>query len=182
MEPGNDPKSGARPGDLVFAAVFMVLAAVLLSQLGEQTKWVRKAGLFAQPRFWPAVGVIGMTLFGAVHLWTARKVWRRRPKDLRARKERAEVRHWLFAFEYVAWFLIYVQAVTYLGYLLSTVVALPLLAWRLGYRTNKWLGISALTGLGIVLLFKTFLQVKIPGGAIYELLPEVARNFMIVYF
>lgn len=182
MEPGSGPSSGKIPGDLVFAVVFLIFAAFLLSHLGDQTKWVRKAGLFAQPRFWPAVGVIGMTGFGAAQLWMTWRGWKTRPKSQRRPRERAEVLHWLRAFEYVVWFLAYVQIVGIIGYLLTTVVALPLMVWRMGYRTARWLWISAATGLGIVLLFKTFLQVKIPGGMVYEYLPDALRNFMIVYF
>jgi len=41
---------------------------------------------------------------------------------------------------------------------------------------------SIITGLSIVLIFKTFLEVKIPGGAIYEFLPNTLRSFMILNF
>ena len=34
----------------------------------------------------------------------------------------------------------------------------------------------------IVLLFKSFLQVKLPGGRIYEVLPDGLRSFMLTYF
>ena len=44
------------------------------------------------------------------------------------------------------------------------------------------LGAAAFTGLGIVLVFKAALSVKIPGGAIYEYLPDTLRNFLIVNF
>jgi hypothetical protein len=56
-----------------------------------------------------------------------------------------------------------------------------LLALRLGYnaRMAAW---SAVGGLATVLLFKTFLSVKVPGGAIYEYLPNGLRAFMITYF
>jgi hypothetical protein len=44
------------------------------------------------------------------------------------------------------------------------------------------LSYSVLTALSIVLVFKTFLEVKIPGGAIYEYLPDTLRTFMILNF
>ena len=56
------------------------------------------------------------------------------------------------------------------------------LAFRAGYRGPRMLCAAALTGLSIVLIFKTTLSVKIPGGAIYEYLPDIFRNFMIVNF
>ena len=61
-------KRERRCGDLVFAILFLLFSVVLLSQLDDQTQWVKKGKLFSQPSFWPAVGLIGMTFFGAMHL------------------------------------------------------------------------------------------------------------------
>jgi len=33
-----------------------------------------------------------------------------------------------------------------------------------------------------VVIFKSLLQVKVPGGAIYEFLPNVMRSFFLTYF
>ena len=57
-----------RPGDIVFAALFLALSIILLSQLVEQTAFRTGNKLAAQPRFWPAVSLIGMTGFAALHL------------------------------------------------------------------------------------------------------------------
>ena len=78
--------------------------------------------------------------------------------------------------------MVYVFAVPQIGYLLATVIFVTLMALRVGYRGPRMLGIAAATGLGIVLIFKTALSVKIPGGAVYEHLPDALRNFMIVNF
>ena len=56
------------------------------------------------------------------------------------------------------------------------------LAYRAGYREGRVLGAAALLGASVVLLFKSFLQVKIPGGALYEYFPAALRNLLIVYF
>jgi hypothetical protein len=42
-----------------------------------------------------------------------------------------------------------------------------------------WL--SVVIGAAIVLFFKAFLQVKIPGAALYEYLPVGIRTFFILY-
>ena len=43
--------------------------------------------------------------------------------------------------------------------------------------------IAAIGGAAIiVVIFKSFLQVMIPGGAIYEALPGGLRQFMLTYF
>ena len=50
-----------RPGDIVFAWAVLILSVFLLSQLLDQTAYKPGGKLFAQPRFWPAVSLIGMT-------------------------------------------------------------------------------------------------------------------------
>lgn len=164
-----------RPGDLVFATAFLIFSLALLSQMGEQTVWKKGTKLFAQPPFWPAVSLISMSIFAAFH-WLGSAV------SPRIEGRWAEVWFWVRALEYVAWFLGYVALVPLIGYLLATVLFAMLLAFRLGYRSAGWMGISAGAAIAIVLIFKTFLQVKVPGGLIYEYLPTALRSFMLTYF
>ena len=163
-----------RPGGLIFVSLFLLFAVFLLTQLGAETKFSAKGSLVAQPRFWPAVSVISMVALGFAHLassWAIRAGWAAR-----------EVLVWLRLFEYLAWFMVYVAVVPVVGYLFSTLLFTVLLAWRQGYRVARQLGAAALLGLVIVLVFKTGLSVKIPGGAVYEHLPGALRNLMIVNF
>ena len=182
-----------KPGALLFMLVFLALSALLLSQLGEQTKFSSKGKLFAQPAFWPAVGVIGMVVFSALHILTR---WR----DGFA-GTLVETLTWARALEFALWFTIYcgvfltvehwaLQPLKYLsflsvpmlGYLPSTLIFTVLLALRMGYRKPRTLIAAAGAGFAIVLVFKTFLSVKIPGGAVYEYLPAAIRNFLILNF
>jgi hypothetical protein len=166
------------PGALPFALLFTCLALLLLSQLGAETKFSAKGQLVAQPAFWPAIGVIGMVLFGGFHLLTT-YLHRQRadgpPGDF------PEVGVWLRSLEYLAWFMVYVFAVPVIGYLPATLLFTVALAFRVGYRSPGQLGLVALTGLGIVLVFKSLLAVKIPGGAIYDYLPDTLRSIAIGY-
>ena len=164
-----------RPGDLVFAFVFLAFALLLLSQTGDQTVWKKGTKLFAQPRFWPAVSLISMTLFAAFHLLGSLV-------SPRISGRWQEVGFWLRAVEFVLWFLAYVALVPVIGYLLATILFMGALALRLSYRSPSWLAITAASGIAIVLIFKTFLQVKIPGGQVYEYLPTAMRSFMLTYF
>ncbi len=166
---------GPLRGQLLFAIVFLVASVLLLSQLGEETKWVKKTKFFAQPRFWPAVAIMGMVLFGGLHLW---KLPRRRVD----RADYLEWRIWFLAIEYVLWFMAYVLLVPIIGYLPTTLIFMPVLAYRVGYRDKKFLWISVVFGFLVVVLFKSFLQVKIPGGMIYEYLPGTLRSFFILNF
>lgn len=171
----SDQKSRKKSGDLLFAAAFLVFSLVLLSQLPEQTKWVKKSKLAAQPAFWPAVSLIGMTLFGLAQFAT-----RFRRNDLRREWQEASI--WLRSVEFALWFMVYVWIVPMIGYLPASLIFAPSLAMRMGYRSPRMLWAAVGLGFGTVLLFKTLLSVKIPGGAIYEYLPNAARSFMILNF
>ena len=164
-----------RKGDLVFAVLFMAFSIFLLSQIGTETHWGRKTKLVAQPYFWPIVSLIGMTFFAVLH-FLGSILSPRIPGRLQ------EIGFWLRALEYVAWFLVYVWVVPIVGYLPTTLVFMPLLAFRMGYRDKKILWIAAGIGFAIVTLFKAFLSVKIPDGALYEYLPDFMRSFMMINF
>lgn len=159
----------------MFAVGFVVYAVVLLALIGDQTRWVEKTKLFAQPRFWPAVGLGGMVLMGGLHLY--RLPWRHV-----SRYDWGEARRWVTVGEYALWFLAYVMAVPILGYLPMTLLFVPALAWRMGYRSRKMMLISVVFSVSVVVLFKTMLSVKIPGGLIYEYLPGALRSFFILNF
>ncbi len=162
-------------GQLLFALLFLAISVLLLAVLGDQTKWVKGKELFAQPRFWPGIGVAGMVGFTALHLWQL-------PRRRLLRSDWIEGRVWLSVFEWALWFLAYVFLVPLVGYLPTSLVFAPVLTWRMGYRSAKLLWISALFAVVVVLLFKAFLQVKIPGSALYEYLPGAVRTFFILNF
>ncbi len=159
-------------GRTAFGILFLLAALYLLSQLGNEAKFSSGGKLFSQPAFWPGVGVLGMTLFGLAFLATQARGGMAGEVD--------ELLHWLLPIEFLVWFMVYVIAVPRLGYLPSTIVFAVGLAYRAGYRNGRTLGLAALMGLMVVLVFKTALAVKIPGGAIYEYLPGALRNFALV--
>ena len=167
-------QSGPRAGAAAFAVAFLLAGLFLLANLGAETKYSASGKLFAQPRFWPGVGVAGMVLFGAAHLAA---VWRRGWGG-----SRAELIIWLRAVEFFVWFMAYVFLVPLSGYLAATVCFTLLLALREGYRGAGPLAAAALLGASIVVVFKAGLSVMIPGGAVYEYLPGAFRNFMILNF
>ncbi|MEM7439648.1 MAG: tripartite tricarboxylate transporter TctB family protein [Pseudomonadota bacterium] len=169
-----DVQEPEKPGAMLFMIAFCLISVVLVLYLGDQTKFSAKGKFFAQPRVWPAVGVIGMAAFSAAYVLQRIRVQRT--------GEISEAFLWLRGLEYVAWFMIYVWAVPRVGYLPTTVIFAIILAFRVGYRETRTLIAAGATGFAIVLVFKTFLGVKIPGGAIYEYLPTTIRNFFILNF
>ena len=152
----------------------------MLAQMDEQTKWLKGAALLVQPRFWPGLCLAGFAFFALCHFistWTRHRQSRQYsflPPD--------ELANWARPTEYALYFMAYVFLVPQLGYLPTTLLALPALVFRLGYRSPSKLMASILVGLCTVVVFKTLLQVRIPGGRWYEFLPDGLRNLLILYF
>lgn len=164
-----------RPGDIVFAWIFLIVSIFLLFQLFDQTAYKNGGKLFAQPRFWPAVSLLGMLCFAALHLIGS-------ACSDRIEGRWREVLSWFWAVEYAVWFMVYAAVVPYSGYLLTTLLFTVLLALRAGYRSARLLWSAVGSGLVVVLLFKTLLKVNLPAGRLYEVLPDGLRQFMLTYF
>ena len=164
-----------RPGDLVFALLFLAFAIFLLANLDGQTQWVKRTKTVAQPAFWPTVAVYFMAGFAILHLIGSLV-------SPRIEGRWTEVKFWLRSFEFAIWFMVYVALVPRIGYLPASILFPAALAFRLGYRVPRQLFAAAGAGVVIVVLFKSLLQVKVPGGAIYEYLPDALRAFMLTYF
>lgn len=162
-----------RRGQLGFTLAMLAVVALLLANIPTQTRWFAGTPLFAQPRFWPAMGLGMMALFGLLYL--KHLPWKRFN-----RMDRREAIRWARAIEFVLWFMGYVLVVPRLGYLPTTLIFVPLLAWRMGYRDPRMLWTCAGFALVTVVVFKSFLAVKIPGGAIYHYLPDALRSFFLV--
>ena len=171
-----------RPGDLFFAAAMYVLALFLLIQLPEQTRWFNRVDFLLQPRFWPTVVLSAFTFFSGLYLmqsWLAR----RDPDHLDTSPVPAgELLRWLRPLEFALYFVVYAASIPWLGYLLSTVLFMPLMGLRTGIRSLSGLCLLAGLGAGIVLVFKTGLEVRMPPGALYDLFPPAVRNFLIRNF
>ena len=168
-------KRQRRPGDLVVAIAFLALSVFLLSRLGDQTAWVKGTRFASQPAFWPTVSVIAMTGFGSLHLIGSLASPRTEGRWI-------EAWLWVRAFEFAAWFMAYVFTVPWLGYLPTTILFATALAVRAGYRSRPMIAAAAVSAFAIVVTFRSFLQVRIPGGQIYEYLPGTLRAFMLTYF
>ncbi|MCF4099309.1 tripartite tricarboxylate transporter TctB family protein [Maritalea mediterranea] len=163
---------------LVWFGVCTFLVAIFLaSQLGTQAKFFDNMRLERQPGLWSAIGIVGMLFFGFFQML---QFWFHR-NGLQAPGFVSEAMIWLKAGEYVLWFMVYVSLVPLVGYLPTTVGFLLLMTWRLGYRQRRFYGLAVLAGVLIVVVFKSFLQVKIPGAALYEYLPSAVRSFAILY-
>jgi len=164
--------------EVLFGIGALVVALLLGSQIGSQTKWINGLSMVKQPGFWPVVSIGGMILFGGFELFHTIRRYRAEGGE----GAFAELGQWLLASEYVVWFMVYVFAVPVTGYLPTTLIFAGVLTFRLGYRSWTMIGAALATGLMTVIIFKSFLAVKIPGGAVYEYLPDAIRNFLILNF
>lgn len=163
-----------RPGDIVFAILFLAFSFFLLSQIYGETSLVKRTKWFAQPRFWPAASLIAMTAFAVLHFIGSLCSPRILGRWL-------EVVFWLRSLEFVLYFLVYVAVVPKLGYLPSTVLFTCLLTLRVGLVSPRFMGFAALFAVCVAVIFRSLLQVKIPAGELYEMFPEPLRAFALTY-
>lgn len=167
-----------RAGDSVFSAVLFLFALFLMANMWSQTLWQPGRPFAAQPGFWPRLAVCGMVACSAYNLYRSRLDLRVvTPEHSAAR----ELLIWARSIEFALWFMAYVFATPVIGYLVASVLFAGALAVRAGYRTLRAILTAVAVGALTVVVFKAFLQVKIPGGAVYEALPDGVRNFFLIY-
>lgn len=160
----------------IFAIGVLLVAVILLLFADTELRWKKGAAFHLQPGFWSVLALAGMAGFALAQLAMPPWRWARQVYfDFGA-----WLRDWFGPVEYMAWFLLYVYLVPRLGYLPSTLLVFPLLVLRAGYRGWRYVGLAWIVGIVIVVLFKSLLQVKIPGGEIYGLFPDAIRNFLVL--
>lgn len=167
-------KRERRTGDLVFAILFLAFSLFLLWSLPTQAPWREGVNFVSQPALWPTISVIGMVVFGILH-------WLGSVCSPRIDGRWNEVKIWLRAFEFGGWFMAYVLALPYLGYLPVSLVFAVTLTFRLGYRSSRVLLAAAALAFVIVALFRGMLHVNVPAGKIYQYLPDGLRAFAQTY-
>ena len=173
-------KEEYQSGDLVFAMLMLLIVLVLVVSIPFETKWFDGVPLVKQPRLWPTFCLVGMALFGLLY---SIQIWRNYKFQLgEVQAELNELSSWLRPLEFVFYFVLYVWSVPLVGYLLSTLLFFSLLTIRAGYRTLLMFWVSLATGFGIVVVFKSLLQVKVASGAIYDYLPDGWATFFMIYF
>ena len=171
----SSPESSSIDGAFSFALLCFVAVLYLLLNIDDQTRWVSGKALTSQPRFWPAL-TLGLTVFfSAIYLLSTIAS---RPKFDGGR----EWFQWIRAVEFTIWFAAYAALVPILGYLIATVLVCVSLTWRLWYRSANYLKAALVSGISIVLFFRVLLGIHIPGGALYEKLPQPLSNFMLNWF
>jgi len=163
---------------MFFALLLTTVSILLLSMIGDQVKYFSSKPFYKQPGLWTGIGLVGMVFFSSLYTFT---LWR--SKSLLAKSKQSlleELWLWVRSAEYLFWFMVYVLAVPVIGYLIATVLFGLLLTCRVGYNAQKIYISITLTTVAIVVIFKSLLLVKIPGGLVYEYFPDAIRNFLIL--
>lgn len=164
----------SQTGERLAYPVLLAFSLFLAITFQAQVKWFGNLPLHAQPGLWALISVAGMVVSSAILAIRAFL----RPGEAGAG---SELFFWIKACEYLIWFMAYVFIVPWLGYLPSTLLFCVGLSYRLGYRKAKWLWSSAGIGLATVILFRAVLKVQVPGGMVYEYLPQPFSSFMLTY-
>ena len=178
MDQSDNARSSAAI-NLFCAAFIVVVTLVLVSQLGSQTRWLKRVDLVMQPGFFPALGLLVM---GMPALVLSVVSFRQVRSGIEVKSPRIIVAGLHRCCEFAVWFLVYVYIIRWVGYLVATLLFMPALSLRVGFRGVRWMVTAILIGLVIVLLFRTGLQVRLPDGYVYGYLPPEMRNFMIRNF
>ena len=178
--PSTNPQATNPQAELMFMVLAFGLGVFLATELKGQVTWKSGAPLVKQPGFFSLVAISGMLLFGLFSLgFSVRNLIVSRRAE--GTSLASELWFWMRSLEFALWFMGYVFAVGVAGYLPSTLVFCVALTIRLGYHNRRYVLAATLVGLVTVVVFKSFLAVKIPGGAWYEHLPDAVRNFFLLY-
>jgi len=131
----------------------------------------------------PLICLLLLVPSALVNCYSSWKVRRWRQRFLLPTNARYETFKYLAALEYVGYFVLYTLIVPVLGYLFSTVILGVFLTWRLGYRTLKWILTGFISSLSVVVVFRSFLQIKTPLNIwLYDQFPAGMRAFMLTFF
>ena len=196
-------------GDLIFSFLMLGLALFFLAFFWTETGWhkrklpdefstyifhqlglvemdgrvTRFGRILKQPWIAPMLCLLIFVPAAVWNMWSSRFTHQWRKRFHLPTKANYELEQWARALEFVFYFILYTLIVPLLGYLISTLILGLFLTWRLGYRTKQWMGISLAASFSIVIVFRTFLQIKTPVSIwLYDFLPVHLKSFMLTYF
>ena len=196
-------------GDLILSGLMLALALFLLVSFFTNTGWqarklpadfgtylgyqlglwdiegraARFGRILKQPWVAPMLFLVVLVPAAIWNMRASLRTHRWRVRFLQPVDTRYELSQWLRALEFILWFLAYTLAVPWVGYLVATLVFGTVLPWRLGYRGRRWLAVSLGASFAIVLIFRSFLQIRTPVNIwLYEQIPAGLGTFLKVWF
>ncbi|WP_290700008.1 hypothetical protein [Amphritea sp.] len=152
-------------------------ALLLLFLLPIETPWVNtKRGWFIQPMFGSSLGILLVAIFSAVRVMESVKSGYLRdlkPLD-RLIDTLSSYRTALFS---ALLFFLYINTLSVLGFVLSTLIFILTLLWLSRLFERTWVLASLFTITVMVLIFRVGLSVWLPDVWLYSLLPDTWTDF-----
>lgn len=154
----------------------VTLAFLALAPFATRAQPPGKAWYLA-PINWPLFSLGIAAVAGAVLVWRFVVAWRvaADKRVFRATAVSAFGRMG-FAVEQSAYFCLYVLAVAWLGFAISTVVFLQFVVWRSGLRGTRWVLITLAVSVAIVLIFRLGVGLWFPLSPLMKLFPAWVGN------
>jgi hypothetical protein len=163
-----------------FAAAIIGALTVILMLLAPFATRAAKIdkGWWVEPKTWPLL-CLTITLMAASYQTVQ---WARQRHTPNFSSKSA----WAFgdllpAFEYSAYFFIYLLAVGYLGFAISSFVFLQFIIWRAGLRTRTWRIVAALFVAALILAFRVGIGLWFPMAPFFEMFPSWFVNNIAIY-
>ncbi len=127
--------------------------------------WREAASIRGDAAFFPSAIIVALGFFSLVYLVRSVAAGRR--------TEAVFERWWIFVAA-LAISLIYANAVAYVGYVTSTVVFIPVMAWVIGFRRPAYIAVTTLVYLLCVyFMFEVVFRRPLPSEMLLELLRSV---------
>jgi hypothetical protein len=181
---GADGAELVHPEAQRFAGVlFVALAAVGIAVAPLATRAApMEKGWWVEPITWPLFSLAIVLVAAGVQA----AAWLRALPKSPERAAYLRNSFWAFgeltpAFEYSAYFCVYLFAVQYLGFALSSLLFLQFVVWRAGLRTLSWKLKAFGFVVAVILAFRVGIELWFPMAPIYQLMPSWFVNNIAVY-
>jgi hypothetical protein len=149
--------------------LMLLLGIALLALMPWQAGWVNtERGWFVQPRFSSSLGLLVLVLFSAVRVVQ----YSRRRHFPGLGSLLGCLGGYRTAVLSSVLFLVYINSLSVLGFMLSTLLFLTTLLWLSRLLDRFWLWVVVATVVALVLIFRIGVSVWLPDVWLYGLLPD----------
>ena len=163
------PRSKMYRADKTYGAYWLLLlvSLVLLCLIPDQAAWVStEHGWYTQPMFGCILGLGVMIVFSSVRVVQSLKALRNTAGD------RGDAGGYRTVIVSSLLFLAYIQSLSIVGFLLSTLIFTLTLLWFSQLLNRFWLITNLVTVAALILVFRIILHVWLPDVWLYSLLPD----------
>ena len=180
----NTEHSAPKPGTgLFYGFIFIVGVAFLLFVPMLTSPGPAEQGWWTQPAFMPRISLLLIastaTYLCFQHFRTLRNGSTTEPAGTSLKNELIQ---WIKPLEFFIYYIGYIYLLDLIGYFLSSLIFILLLAWRVGLRSPRWMLTGFLFAIVLVAAFRWALGVWVPQAELYALFPRDIRIFLMNNF